>query len=409
MSIAVVMPQLGLTMEQGTVSAWLKKTGDTVSKDEPLFSVSTDKVEMDVESTVGGLLGEILVGPGETVRVGTVVAYIVGADENVAPQANPASGNSSKEKSLARTPPLANSPRTVIESAQENLPGRQRPASPRAKRLAKESNIDLSSVNGSGPNGQIKEDDVRRAQTPRERNTQVADGRRQLIAERLTLSIQTIPTFSVAVEVNAQNLLGLQRILQETIAGSVKLTITDLLLAIFARALKSSPAMNATWENNTVVKRTSVDIGLAVATAKGVVAPIIRNADALQPQAIAAGRAALVEKARADRLSLSELEGGVATLSNLGMYRVDQFEALISPGQSSILAVGQIRKRPWAEDAVTVKSTVKLNLTVDHRVADGAAAAVFLERIAELIENPHNLSRKADTPSGDLAARRSNA
>ena len=167
--------------------------------------------------------------------------------------------------------------------------------------------------------------------------------------------------------------------------------------------------MNATWENNTVDKRTSVDIGLAVATAKGVVAPIIRNADALQPQAIAAGRAALVEKARADRLSLSELEGGVATLSNLGMYRVDQFEALISPGQSSILAVGQIRKRPWAEDAVTVKSTVKLNLTVDHRVADGAAAAVFLERIAELIENPHNLSRKADTPSGDLAARRSNA
>jgi len=413
MKIAVVMPQLGLTMEEGTVSGWLKKTGDAVKKDEALFSVSTDKVEMDVESGVNGALGEIVVAAGETVRVGTLVAYVVGVGENVAAAANQAPAKISEDSSArdGATAPRPEPASTSNQKTFENLPERRRAASPRAKRLAKELGIDLSGVHGSGLDGQITEQDVRKVSAPREKASQANRGPRQLIADRLTRSIQTIPTFSVAAEVNAEKLLSLHESLKESLAGTsgLKLTITDLLLAMFGRILKGSPDINALWEDNTARAQTSADIGLAVATARGVVAPVIRNADAVGLPALVATRAGLVEKARMGRLSLQEMEGGVGTLSNLGMYRVDHFQAIISPGQSSILAVGQIRKRPWVEGTLTIKPTVMLNLTVDHRVADGAAAAVFLGKLIELIENPQVLSLKAIAPSGDGAGRKPDA
>jgi pyruvate dehydrogenase E2 component (dihydrolipoamide acetyltransferase) len=266
--------------------------------------------------------------------------------------------------------------------------------SPRARRLAKELGVDLAALRGSGIAGQVTEKDIRAASSPREKVTSPDGGRRQLIAERLTLSLQTIPTFSVAAEVNAENFIALHESLKQSLAhaAGAKLTITDLLLTVFAQTLKSNPELNATWEGNTVSNRTSVDIGLAVATAKGVVAPVIRNLGSIDLRALVAHRIELVEKARAGRLSLADLEGGGGTLSNLGMYRVDHFQAIITPGQSSILAVGQIRKRPWVDGTLTVKPTVMLNLTVDHRVADGAAGAAFLSKMVELIENPQGFS-----------------
>jgi pyruvate dehydrogenase E2 component (dihydrolipoamide acetyltransferase) len=191
-------------------------------------------------------------------------------------------------------------------------------------------------------------------------------------------------------------------------APGIRITITDLLLNAFARALKSNPELNATWQENEIRNRASVELGLAVATAKGVVAPVIRNADADDLRALAARRAVLVEKARAGRLALADMEGGVGTLSNLGMYRVDHFQAVINPGQSSILAVGQIRQRPWVEKTLSVKRTMMLNLTVDHRVADGAVAAVCLDKIIELIENPRDLAGVMQSSSGDRAERRLN-
>jgi pyruvate dehydrogenase E2 component (dihydrolipoamide acetyltransferase) len=235
--------------------------------------------------------------------------------------------------------------------------------------------------------------------------------RRQLIAERLIRSIQTIPTFSVSAEANAELLLKLYSSVKESTSTTTKtnLSITDLLLAIFAQVLNTSREINAVWQNNEVHVRESVDIGLAVATDKGVIAPVIRNVDSLSLPALAATRAELVDKARKGRLALTDLEGGVGTLSNLGMYRVDHFQAIISPGQSSILAVGQIRKRAWVEEAITIKPTIILNLTVDHRVADGAAAAVFLGKILELIEKPQNLQTKVLALSKDGAGGRSNA
>lgn len=406
MSVEIVMPQLGLTMEEGTVSGWLKKTGDAVAKNELIFSVSTDKVEMDVESVVDGTMGLIFVLAGETVPVGTVLAIIEGAGEDAAiarkqppieiPGVTAAQPN-------AGIPP----PRTTLDQAGENSSQRQRQASPRARRLAKELGVDLTAVRGVGLDGEITEKDVRNAADSGGKASQ-PDNRRQRIAERLTLSVQTIPTFSVAAEVNAENLLALLGRVNQSMAkeAGIKLTVTDLLLAVFARALKNSPEINSTWENSKIRAHASVDLGLAVATSRGVIAPVLRNLEATDLKALAQRRSELVEKARSGRLALTDLEGGAGTLSNLGMYRVDHFQAIISPGQSSILAVGQIRQRPWVEKTLMVKPTVMLNLTVDHRVTDGAAAALFLGNLIKLIEEAQGLAATLNEIPNDGAGRR---
>jgi pyruvate dehydrogenase E2 component (dihydrolipoamide acetyltransferase) len=420
MRIAVVMPQLGLTMEEGTVSAWLKKTGDAVKKDELLFSISTDKVEMDVESVAEGILDEIIEPASRTVPVGTVLAYIEGVGADGARAVSEQAVSSTREEHSAVREVRVSLPTISTPGDDGKDSGRtagpRRLASPRAKRLAKELGVDLAGVRGKSLDGQITEEDVRLASEQTNVPSRSGGGRRQLIAERLTRSVQTIPTFSVAAEVNAENLVALHESLKtsEALRASpskgpgVKLTITDLLLNVFARALKSSPEVNATWEENQVRHRTAVDLGLAVATAKGVVAPVIRNVDAIDLLALAVRRSELVEKTRLGRLSLAELEGGVGTLSNLGMYRVDHFQGIISPGQSSILAVGQIRERPWVDKTLMIKRTLMLNLTVDHRVADGAAAAVLLGKMIELIEDPHDLRWKLNSSPGNGADRRSN-
>jgi pyruvate dehydrogenase E2 component (dihydrolipoamide acetyltransferase) len=415
MSFAIVMPQLGLTMEEGTVSGWLKKPGDVVKKNEPLFSVSTDKVEMDVESAVDGTLGKIIVPVGETVKVGTVLAYVNGGDgEDITAIGSEQPSDETLEESAGAREVSASQksalPRNAVEQPSDRA-GSKQSVSPRARRLAKELGVDLAAVRGSGLDGLVTEQDVRGAVVaPREKAASSDGARRQLIAERLTQSVQTIPTFSVAAEVNAENFVALHESLKQSMAqaGGAKLTITDLLLTVFAQTLKSNPELNAVWEGNTVTSRTSVDLGLAVATPKGVVAPVIRNLGSTSLPALVARRIELVEKARAGRLSLADLEGGVGTLSNLGMYRVDHFQAIITPGQSSILAVGQIRKRPWVTETLSVKPTVMLNLTVDHRVADGAIGAAFLSKMVDLIENPQGFSWQPTVSSGDGVGRRSN-
>jgi pyruvate dehydrogenase E2 component (dihydrolipoamide acetyltransferase) len=415
MSFAIVMPQLGLTMEEGTVSGWLKKTGDVVKKNEPLFSVSTDKVEMDVESAVDGTLGKIIVPAGETVKVGTVLAYVDGGDgEDITAVGSEQPSDEALEKSATPNEPSQSqsaSTRKAADKLSESRGGSHRNVSPRAKRLAKELGVDLAAVRGTGVDGQVTEKDVQSASAPGKKVSSPDNGRRQLIAERLTLSVQTIPTFSVAAEVNAENLIALHESFKPSLAqaGGVKVTITDLLLMVLAQTFKSHPELNATWAGNTISTHTSVDLALAVATPKGVVAPVIRNLGSTDLRAMVARRSELVERARAGKLSLADLEGGVGTLSNLGMYRVDHFQAIITPGQSSILAVGQIRKRPWVNETLTVKPTVMLNLTVDHRVTDGATGAAFLTKLVELIENPQGFSWQPTTSPGDGAGRRSNA
>lgn len=407
MSSFIVMPQLGLTMTEGTVSDWLKKPGDLVRKNEPVLMVSTDKVEMEVESLVEGTLGEILVQVGTTVPVGTKLANFQSrgeeADLETVVSEQP-SAETLPEFDSAQTKSVTQAPAHSAPKVDRDL--NRQPVSPRAKRLAKELGVDTANLRGSGSRGEVVEEDIRSAAASLSKSPGPTLRKRQLIAERLTRSIQTIPTFSVAAEANAEKLVALhERLRQPPSADGVKLTITDLILTIFADVLKRSPELCATWENNEPRNHSSIDIGLAVATPEGVVAPVLRKVDGLDLPHLVDKRHELAAKARSGKLSLADLEGGVSTLSNLGMYRVDHFAALISPGQSSILAVGSIRKRPWAAETLVIRPTVFLNLTVDHRIADGAVAATFLGKLVELIEEPSSHHWQTALQSGDGASR----
>jgi pyruvate dehydrogenase E2 component (dihydrolipoamide acetyltransferase) len=273
-----------------------------------------------------------------------------------------------------------------------------RPASPRARKVARELGVDISQVTPSGASGRIVEEDVRRfAETKPSPTATAAPAdlrRRHLIAERLTRSIQTIPHFSVSVQVRADQLVSLRESLKAPVEAQAgrKLTVTDLLLKALGLAVSETAAMRTVWGEGNLRTVEAMDLGLAIAAESGVVAPVIRNVAALDLSDIARWRHAATDKARGGRLSLTDLEGGIGTLSNLGIYRVDQFQAIISPGQTFILAVGKIGQRPWVEaGALTVAQTLTLTLSVDHRVADGALAAQFLEKIAEVIENPYRL------------------
>ncbi len=360
MPTPIVMPQLGLTMTEGAVSVWLKQPGDAVKKGEPVFAVTTDKAEMEVESMVEGTLQEIVVEPGRTVPVGTVIAYVTGAQDSGTPAREPRS-----------------------------------PVSPRARRLAGELGVELANVQGSGPGGRVCAADVLAAASPKPAAPPTPAAppdaqarRRKIIADRMTESVATVPTFSVELEANAERLVELY---DDLSSGGQKVTYTDLLLKAMAVALAKSPEMNARWQGDAAVRQSAIDLGLAVATEQGVTAPVLRDIGALGLAELAKRRAAIVDQARRNALALGDLEGGAGTLSNLGMYRVDRFHALINPGQAFILATGQLRKRPWVAETVTVKPTIVLNLSVDHRIADGAAGAAFLERIAGVIEKPYQV------------------
>jgi pyruvate dehydrogenase E2 component (dihydrolipoamide acetyltransferase) len=399
MTLTISMPQLGLTMTEATVSVWLKKPGDSVKKDEAVLSVSTDKVDMDIEATADGVLREIIVEEGKTVPVGTPLAYLdTGADS--APQAarilaQPASPVPPPDGANSVSVTKANSA-PVDRALEKEEPSETPRSSPRARRQARQLGIDIAKVQGSGPQGRIVEKDLlklapaRSAAVPSQNDSK----RRRVIAESMLESVRTIPPFSVSLEVNAEKLVSLYQGLKEVISRRAghKLTYTDLLFRALALSLADTPAMNAVWEAEEVRPRSQIVLGLAVATDRGVVAPVLSGVEKIPLVKLVTGRAELAEKARQSRLTFADLEGAVGTLSNLGMYRIDRFEGIISPGQSFILAAGKLRNRPWVEDAsLLIRPTIILNLSVDHRVADGATAAVFLERIAEIIENPYRV------------------
>ena len=407
MSRAITMPQLGLTMTEGAVSTWLKAPGDTVSKDEVILTVSTDKVDMDVESPVDGTMKEIVIEVGQMVPVGTPLAYIeeLGGNTGSASAQPPVKTTSSKPQAISApetTAPASNEEplkSTPVESGESLARGA---VSPRAKRLARELGIDLSKVKGSGPRGRIVEEDLQAvvASKSAPRQTDETDiKRRQLIAERMVESITTIPAFSVSVEVNAENLVTLYNSLKEPVerAAGTKLTYTDLLLKALAVSLTKTPEINRLWDGGAIRQLSEVSLGLAVATERGVAAPTLARVDQHSLEQLIRRRAELTDKARQSRLAFADLEGAVGTLSNLGMYRVDRFEGIITPGQTFILAVGKLQNRPWVDTTLVVKPTLVLNLSVDHRVADGAVAAVFLQRIAEVIENPYQILWNSDT------------
>jgi pyruvate dehydrogenase E2 component (dihydrolipoyllysine-residue acetyltransferase) len=376
----VIMPALGLAQETGKVLRWLKAEGESVAKGEPLLEVETDKVTVEVEAPAEGILGGLRAGEGDDVPVGQAVAFVL------------APGESAPEPAAVSGAPRATEAEPVEASA-EPKPGpkaRRRLASPKARRLAREHGIELDSVTGSGPHGSVLAADLEGANGDGA-TTLEAGPVWQRMAERVARSWQTVPHFFLLREVDAGGLQAWRETARRR-PGCEALTHSDLLIRICAAALREHPRVNATWRDGSVVAQDEINVGLAVATDEALVVPVIHGADSLDLPALAARRAQLVEAARAGRLAPADVQGGTFTVSNLGMYGVDAFLAVVNAPQAAILAVGRIADRVVAADgAPAVRPVMTLSLSFDHRVVDGARGAQFLDTLAALVEEPAGL------------------
>ncbi len=392
MACEIVMPQLGLTMTEGSVNTWVKQPGERVEKGEMLFTVSTDKVDMEVESTGSGFLNT-LVDLGTTVPVGTVIAVLTEQPgEKVVPTAKP-SQNGEVTGPGSRTSEMSR-PETIPEAASSSA-RRSLPASPRARSLAKRLGVDITDV---VPESGIRivEADIKRYHETRKTPLKPEPGSavKRITAERTTQSFERAPHFYLGREVNAGRLVQLRQELQATAQKKLgfNITYTDFLLRALAVALTEETAVNAFWQDGGLLERQSIDVAFAAQTEKGLFAPVIANADKLNLFETAARRKELSERAQQGKLQVEELQGGSATVSNLGTHGVDWFQAILNPPQSVILASGGIAKRPMVIDgSIQVTETLILTLSADHRVLDGVAAAKFLAAIARMVENPLEL------------------
>jgi pyruvate dehydrogenase E2 component (dihydrolipoamide acetyltransferase) len=402
----VVMPQLGLTMTEGSVTTWLKKPGDPVQKGEMLFTVETDKVEMEVEATRSGYLHSIFVEPGKVVPVGTVIASLSdSASEDAADSRGAAAGPAlpAVDERVLRAAQAPVCAATGPGGPQQDAPGQARVlASPRARSLAARLGVSLSDVAPAGQ-GRISEADVRRhyesfraacgPQQPRPGSVGPS-GARAAVASRMTMSFQSAPHFYLGADIDATELVRCRAALIAPLQASagVRLTYTDLFLKALALALSERPDVNSCWREGRVTANPAVEVGFAVQTPQALLVPVIRRADELTLAQIATARCALTEKARSGKLVPDDLDGGSATLSNLGPFGVDWFQAILNPPQSIILAAGRIASKPRvAGGRIEARESLTLTVSVDHRVMDGAGAASFLARIQQFLENPCTL------------------
>jgi pyruvate dehydrogenase E2 component (dihydrolipoamide acetyltransferase) len=395
MAFSVVMPALEMAQETGKLVSWRKKEGENVTKGELLLEVETDKAVMEIESPADGVLAGIRVREGAVVPVGQTIAWIVRPGEAVPSEVVP--------------PPAAISPAAIQIKAsnRDAISSPQQPegagarVSPKARRLAKERGVDLSRVRGSGPGGEILTSDILAfvespSAAPPGTDLEPLSSTARIMAERTTESWTTVPHFFVVREVDAGALLAARDRLGPTIeqARGVKLTYTDLLVAVVARTLLKHPRVNGKWTKDGILLNAEVNIGVAMAINEAVVAAVIHNAARLDLGEIAVQRRDLTERARAGRLRPVDIANATFTVSNLGMYHVDAFSAIISPPQAAILAVGSISDRVVPVDGVPgIRPMMTLTLSSDHRVLDGARAAAFLDDVAVTIRQPEEWLR----------------
>ena len=408
MAVEIKLPRLGQGMESGTIVRWLKGEGEAVEKGEPLYELDTDKVTQEVEADASGTLLAIVVADGE-VDVGTTVAVIGSPDEDVSGLlATLSDGKGGKAASEPEAPaagaPSGDGPEperasaTAAPAAAAGAAERVK-ASPLARRMARERGLDLASVAGTGPEGRVIAVDVESAAEPAvgarpeavvgEVEVVELTSTRRTIARRLTEAWQA-PVFQLVVTADATGLVATRERMVELLRdGDVKPTVSDVLTRIVASALVRHRAVNAHFVDGRILRFPQANIGLAVAAPTGLVVPVVRAASHLSVQEIAAARADIVTRAREGRLQLSDLEDGTFTISNLGMYGIEQFVAVLNPPQVAILAVGSIEDRPRARDGgLVVAPTMTMTLTCDHRAIDGSEGAEFLETVKNLVETP---------------------
>ena len=398
MAFSVVMPALEMAQETGKLLAWRKKEGDRVSKGEPLLEIETDKAVVEVEAPADGVLAGIRAHEGADIPVGQTIAWIVAPGEtppvdggSAGPDAR-TGVHSEPEQTAARHPP----------TARAQAPASSRKVSPKARRLAQELGVDILTVIGSGPDGEILAADVQSvasvpsvppatAGVKKSTNIEVPTSWGRIMAERTTQSWTSVPHFFVSRDIDAgaldeyreQIVTGIERTEQ------VRVTHTDLLAALVARVLRKHPRLNASWTAEGIRLHDHVNIAVAIAVSDGVVAAVIPNAHIASLPEIAMQRRAVAERARAGKLRPADIADATFTISNLGMYKVDQFSAIITPPQAAILAVGSIADRVVAVDGQpAVRPMMTLTISCDHRAADGARAAMFLGDLAEAMRDP---------------------
>jgi len=382
MPISVVMPALEMAQETGKLISWLKKEGDAVRKGEPLLEIETDKAVMEIESPGEGVLGGVKAEAGAEIPVGQTIAWILNPGEAVPVQEVGVQSGRQSTLAVAQAPGLETAP-ALPTSAK---------ISPKARRLAKELNVDLGQIRGSGPGGEILASDIQAAASGAKTATATEAGTiitaiGRLMAERTTQSWTTVPHFFVVREVDAGALSEARlTVAVQLEKNGVRITHTDLLVAIVARVLARHPRVNASWTADGIRTNPDVNIGLAMAVEDGVVAPVIAKAAHTGLAQIAAQRKDLSERARANKLRPADLANGTFTISNLGMYNVDAFSAIIIPPQAAILAVGRIADRVVPiEGKPAIRPMLTLTLSADHRVIDGARAALFLDELVEAL------------------------
>ena len=423
------MPQLGETVAEGKIVKWFKSAGDAVKPGDNLFEIETDKTSMEVPATSAGTLSEIRFGVGEVAKVGAVVAVISGA--GTSPSASPAAAPAKAPPPRAAAAPVAAmqaapTPRTTpldpfreVRTPERNFGPAKLPGgaftTPLARRLASERGIDLSRVTGSGPHGRIVASDVERAapaapalatgasaahvkalytDTPYEEVP--LDSMRRTIAKRLIEAKQTIPHFYLTADMDADRLIAMR---EEANAAApkdkddqpaFKLSLNDFIIKAWAAALQRVPAANAVWAEDRILRFQHSDIGVAVAIEGGLITPVIRNADAKSLTAISAEMRDLAERARVRKLKPNEYQGGASAISNLGMYGVREFSAIINPPHATILAVGATRRAPIETEDGAMKfiSQMTVTLSCDHRVVDGALGGELLAAFKSFVEKP---------------------
>jgi pyruvate dehydrogenase E2 component (dihydrolipoamide acetyltransferase) len=393
MAISVVMPALEMAQENGKLLAWRKKEGESVSKGEPLLEIETDKAVVEVEAPGDGILAGITAEVGAVIPVGETIAWLVAPGEKPpakAMTAAPAARATSAAQAAAAAPAQARP--TAAAGAAVQI-------SPKARRLAKELGVDIAQIQGTGPDGTITSEDVQAAgvkgaaapatsaaaMSAHEPLSQLA----RLMAERTTQSWTSVPHFFLVQSVDAGALIAAQKKLSQGSAAGTAPTITDLLIKLLARALEKHPRMNSSWTGDGVRPNPDINISVAMAVKDGVVGAVISNANKQPISALSVLRRELTERARAGRLRPADISGGTFTLSNLGMYKVDAFTAIITPPQCAILAVGAIADAVVPVDGKPgIRPMMTMTLSSDHRVVDGARAAEFLGELAGAIREP---------------------
>jgi pyruvate dehydrogenase E2 component (dihydrolipoamide acetyltransferase) len=418
MATKVIMPKLSPTMEEGQISRWLKKEGDKVSMGEPLAEIDTDKATMEMQALGNGVLRKILIGEGQSAPLGQTIAVIGEPDEDIAAllseaPAQPAEQKKEeppeqkieaqkKEESPAPAPPPAQPQNGRQPQAAASNSGRMI-VSPLAARMAAEAGIDLRSLQGSGPGGRIIKRDIEAAMTqpaPTAAPARIeqagvsayrdepASQIRQTIAKRLVTSLGPVPHFFLTSEIEMDRAAEMRKGIN-ALDPDLKISINDIIIKVAATALIQHPQVNASYQEKVVRYYEQADVGVAVAIEDGLITPVVRSANQKSLSQIAAEVRELAERARSKKLKPEEYTGATFSISNLGMFGIDEFTAVINPPEGAILAVGAMTAKPVVRDnEIVIRQMMRVTMSCDHRVIDGATGAKFLQTFKKILENP---------------------